>query len=934
MRQIKHWLGATRPDQQISFYSLMPVLALLLFIGTMFLLLRLLQTTEIEQVRGTLLRDTEWAQQSMRLHLQLNQDSLVGLARDISQQRIDNLSFQVQTKDYMVLNPELEAIYLSNHEGQVQWLSTSGRLNERKFRLLGQNLKSLPVPNHSYTTFLAAKETERTAYSAPYFTTDRERNPHSYMEVQVPVIRSGQFLGTVTGVYSILGLLEQVVPREITRKYSVTITEESGRVLASTSPEEKQGESQAVTRAQTLSYEVLIDPPGQGIILKTYAIRPQSELARSILFWLVIGLSITIIWSLAMLWRHTRRRMEAEHSRDRFFAVSLDILAILRTNGQIERINPATARLLDQPHTSLIDKPISTLIHQSDQALFQQQFKQLLEARTEVESALSFSCRAAVVSAQISPRWLAWELKLDLASKPAARRIYAVAHDITERKQAEAALIAETAFRRAMEDSMLTGMRAFDKQGKITYVNRAFCRMVGWEENELIGTSPPFPYWPEEDIPQQWKNLDMVLEGRAPSSGFEVRIQRRHGEKFDARMYVSPLIDNQGEQSGWMTSITDITEPKKIREELVAAHERFTTVLNELDVAISVATDVNNQRIDRDHQHTAELLFANRYYRQYFSHDSQGHQRLHAEAEQLPNYPTDQHNGLNMQVSEVQDPQTGHWYELRRRAIKWVDGRHATLQIATDITQRKQAEELARQQQEKLQLTSRLTTMGEMASSLAHELNQPLTAIANYCMGISNRVKQQSIQPDELITALEKTSQQAERAGKIIRRIREFVKRSEPNRRPCDLAVVIENAIGFAEIEAKKKNIQILTELPSPLPTVEADTILIEQVLLNLLKNAVEASDSKHPPLAPAERVVVLKLIQDNAQLTFSVHDRGTGIAPDHINKLFDPFFSTKAEGMGMGLNICRSIIEFHHGRLWVDSQLGQGSTFYFTLPR
>ena len=201
------------------------------------------------------------------------------------------------------------------------------------------------------------------------------------------------------------------------------------------------------------------------------------------------------------------------------------------------------------------------------------------------------------------------------------------------------------------------------------------------------------------------------------------------------------------------------------------------------------------------------------------------------------------------------------------------------------------------------------------------------TAIANYSMGVYNRVRDGRMEQPDLLNALEKTSQQAERAGKIIRRIREFVKRSEPNRRPCDIRTSIDNAVSFADIEAKKKSVAIQVQIPIDLPTVQADPILIEQVLLNLLKNGVEAMHNS------AERALQLQVEVEAETVKFIVQDHGTGIAPDHIPKLFEPFFSTKAEGMGMGLNICRSIIEFHHGRLWVESQLGMGSKFYFTLP-
>jgi C4-dicarboxylate-specific signal transduction histidine kinase len=228
-------------------------------------------------------------------------------------------------------------------------------------------------------------------------------------------------------------------------------------------------------------------------------------------------------------------------------------------------------------------------------------------------------------------------------------------------------------------------------------------------------------------------------------------------------------------------------------------------------------------------------------------------------------------------------------------------------------------------QQEKIQLTSRLTTMGEMASSLAHELNQPLTAISNYSMGAVAMLKSGNAQPERLLEALEKAAQQAERAGKIISRIREFVKRSEPRRQSVPITQILDNAVGFAEIDARKRQIDIDQVLPDPLPNVMADPILIEQVLLNLLKNGVEAMESSE------YRVLHVVVTDQHPIVEIAVIDRGHGLRDPE--RLFEPFYSTKSEGLGMGLNICRTIIESHHGRLWASSNPDGGTIFRFTLP-
>ncbi|CAK7007121.1 MAG: Adaptive-response sensory-kinase SasA [Kerstersia gyiorum] len=474
------------------------------------------------------------------------------------------------------------------------------------------------------------------------------------------------------------------------------------------------------------------------------------------------------------------------------------------------------------------------------------------------------------------------------------------------RWNAEAALIAETSFRRAMENSMSTGMRVIDMDGRIAYVNPAFCRMIGWNEADLVGRRPPFPYWVPGRFEAHQHTMDLVLSGNTPSSGLEVEAQRRDGSRFTARMYVSPLLDPDSKQIGWMTSMTDITEPKRIREALTAAHERFMTVLEGLDDAISVTSDK---------QEGMELLFANRTYRRVFGAHANGHEELLG----------GRRGRYTDESIEIFSQSAQRWFEVRHRILAWTDGRKVRLQVARDITERRDHEEASRVQREKIQLTSRLTTMGEMASSLAHELNQPLTAITNYSMGAVAMVRAGRTDPDSLLPALEKAAMQAERAGKIISRIREFVKRSEPRRQSVSMLGILENAVAFADIDARKRRISIVQDIERDLPNVLADPILIEQVLLNLLKNGLEAMENSEIDILRVE------LRREGALVGVSVIDAGHGLADPQ--RLFEPFFSTKSEGLGMGLNICRTIIESHHGRLWAQSNPTGGTIFRFTLP-
>ena len=370
------------------------------------------------------------------------------------------------------------------------------------------------------------------------------------------------------------------------------------------------------------------------------------------------------------------------------------------------------------------------------------------------------------------------------------------------RHLAEQALGSEHAFRKAMEDSLNTGMRARDMQGRITYVNPAFCRMVGWSAEELVGLLPPMPYWAPESLERTFEVHTMILDGNAPPQGVEIRLMRRDGERFDALLIEAPLIDANGRQIGWMGSMVDVTEQKRTRE-------------------------------------------------------------------------------------------------------------------------------LARQQQERLQATARLVTMGEMASTLAHELNQPLAAISSYNTGCLNMIEHGALSTAELTGILQKIGKQAQRAAQIIRRVHAFVRRSEPKFETVDIDAVIREAVGLVEPDAERRGVAIDLDLTEPLPPVLADPVMIEQVAINLIRNGMDAMTDT--PLA--ERRLQLSTCEHDGMLIFSVADRGKGIPPDVAEKLFAPFFTTKEEGMGMGLNICRSIAELHRGRLGFESRPGGGTIFNFSLP-
>jgi C4-dicarboxylate-specific signal transduction histidine kinase len=252
------------------------------------------------------------------------------------------------------------------------------------------------------------------------------------------------------------------------------------------------------------------------------------------------------------------------------------------------------------------------------------------------------------------------------------------------------------------------------------------------------------------------------------------------------------------------------------------------------------------------------------------------------------------------------------------------------LSMITDVTARKRAEDQARRHEAELAHVARLSTVGEMASILAHELNQPLSAIANYAQGCIQRLAANRGTSETLTEAMTQAAAEAERAGAIVRRIRSFVRKGEAERLVVDANSIVRDAVEFVTPEARRRNMVIRLALGEGLPPTAADKIQIEQVVLNLVRNAFDAMID-----APANlRTVTIgtRLVDSNA-ICVSVSDTGNGLGQIPDTSVFEPFFTTKPNGLGIGLTISRSIVEAHGGRLWVEPTRRRGATFVFTLP-
>ncbi len=245
-----------------------------------------------------------------------------------------------------------------------------------------------------------------------------------------------------------------------------------------------------------------------------------------------------------------------------------------------------------------------------------------------------------------------------------------------------------------------------------------------------------------------------------------------------------------------------------------------------------------------------------------------------------------------------------------------------------DLTERQQTEARLQELQSELVHISRLTAMGEMASTLAHELNQPLAAISNYIKG-SQRMLEAATDEDSvtLRDALGKAADQAMRAGHIIRRLRDFVSRGESERRVENITKLIEEASALALVGIKDRGIRVQFHFDPSVDLVLADRVQVQQVLLNLIRNAIDSMET-----APVRELLISVMPDEGNHIRVSVSDSGSGIAPEIAEQLFQPFVTTKRQGMGVGLSISRTIIEAHGGRIWVEANAKGGTTFHFTL--
>ena len=473
------------------------------------------------------------------------------------------------------------------------------------------------------------------------------------------------------------------------------------------------------------------------------------------------------------------------------------------------------------------------------------------------------------------------------------------------------------------------GLIVLDPAGHVTNWNAGAERISGWREDEIIGRDFSVFFSPEDVAAgNPARELAIAREkGHFEDQGIRVR---KDGSTFIAYVSLTLLKDEKGEMRGFAKVTRDITERVAAEEALKAREAHLRSILETVPDAMIV---IDEQARIQSFSATAVRLFGYEPeevigqnvkllmpepYRE--QHDGYMHRYLSTGERRII--------GIGRVVVGQHKDGSTFPIELAVGEMRSGGERYFTGFIR-DLTERQQTETRLQELQSELVHMSRFTALGEMASTLAHEINQPLTAIANYlkgCRRILERIEGDQV--PMLREAVNQAADQALRAGQVIRHLREFVARGESERHIESLPKLIEEASALALVGAKEKGIRVIFRLDPQAQLVLADRIQIQQVLLNLIRNAIEAmQDSPR-----RELVIRTNMTQEDGLVEVDVQDTGTGIAPEVAAQLFQPFVTTKKHGMGVGLSICRTIIESHGGKIWVDSEPGQGTVFRFTL--
>jgi len=524
---------------------------------------------------------------------------------------------------------------------------------------------------------------------------------------------------------------------------------------------------------------------------------------------------------------------------------------------------------------------------------------------------------------EIYPKWLtitALKDAADVVIHYVGRHI-----DISERKQTEQVLNQL----QAMIDISLNGFWITDLIGNMLQVNEAYAKMVGYSIDELI--TMRISQFEAIEGPEQVKAhiAKVIAQGY---DQFETRHRHKDGHTIDLEISAAFLPEFQQ----FCVFCRDITERKLMEDELKASEAKFRSLIEASPIPMVLYDEQLN------------ITFLNPAFVQTFGYS-------------MDDIPT----MADWRPKAYPDPDYRHWVETiwkttlekakqektnfpplelaircKNNSIKTVLASAAAIHhdfagmhlvILYDITQRKQQEQQDKEHLDELAHVTRLGLMGEMASGIAHEVNQPLAAISSYTQVSLNLINSEHPDLVKLSEILGKTQQQALRAGGIIHHMRQFVKSHVIHRSTADVNTLIHDAAGLCVAELKQNDISLTFELENNLPSIGVDQIQIEQVIINLVRNSIEALQNL--PAKQQRELIIHSHLTPNNCIQVRVKDNGPGMDEDQRQKISTPFYTTKPDGMGMGLSISRSLIEAHKGTLHFNSMPGKGSTFYFTLP-
>ena len=472
------------------------------------------------------------------------------------------------------------------------------------------------------------------------------------------------------------------------------------------------------------------------------------------------------------------------------------------------------------------------------------------------------------------------------------------------------------------------GIYMLDAEGRVTSWNPGAERIEGWAAAEVLGRHFSIFFTPEDVAtgkPEQ--ELAIVRQaGRYQEEGWRIR---KGGTRFMAQVTLTPLKDEQARVVGYAKVIRDVSERFAADAALKEREAHLHSILETVPDAMIV---IDEKARIQSFSKTAERLFG------YTPEELLGENVKIL----MPSPYREQHDGyvarylttgerriigIGRVVVGLRKDGSTFPMELSVGEMRLPTGRYFT-GFVRDLTERQKTEARLQELQAELIHMSRFTALGEMASALAHEINQPLTAITNYLKGCRRLLEQSSDERAPILRdAVEKAAEQALRAGQVIRHLRDFVARGESERHVENLPKLIEEASALALVGAKERGIRVIYRFDPTAEFVLADRIQIQQVLLNLMRNAIEAMED-----APRRELIVSTMPMDDGMARISVADTGTGLAPEVAKQLFQPFITTKRHGMGVGLSICRTIVEAHGGKIWADSMADQGVAFHFTL--